>query len=118
MRTQHTEIIPSINGRLVYLHSFIPPEIILGFLLEWKVTYLDIQGVKPEITHGFIKEVVQEDENEMKEELEKLRIKRLVNRRNKQQILTVRSISENHIRQERKIQAQWTKPRVGDLVLV
>lgn len=53
----------------------------------------------------------------MEEGLEGLKIERMVDKREEQQALAVRSISENHTRQEGKTQAQWTQPRVRDLVL-
>lgn len=46
-----------------------------------------------------------------------LRIERMVDKREGQQTLAVRSISENHTRQEGKTQTQWPQPRVRDLVL-
>lgn len=77
------EIMSSINGSLVHLYGFIPAEIILGFVLESKVMHLDIQKVTLEVTNRFIEEVIQRDEDKMKERPEKLRIKGLVNRKDK-----------------------------------
>lgn len=111
-------IMPSIDGRLVRLHGFTPAEIILGFVPEWKVTHAVAQEVTPEGAHGLIEEAIQRDGDEMEEGPERLRIEKLVERRDEQQTLAVRSISENHTRQEGKTRAQWTQPRVGDLVLV
>ncbi len=42
----------------------------------------------------------------------------MIDGREGRRTLAVRSISENHTRQEGKTQAQWTQPRVGDLVLI
>ena len=105
------EILPSVNGRLVRLHGFTPAEIMLGFVPKWRVVY----GNTPEVVPGPIAEALQRDIDELKEGL---RIERLVDRRDEQRTLAVRSISENHTRLEGKTRAQWTQPKVGDLVLV
>lgn len=88
----------------------------LGFVSEWRITktHRDISEVAP----GFIQEALWEDVNVMEEGSEGLRIERLIGRRGEQRTLAIRSISENHTRQEGKPRAQWTQPRVGDLVLV
>ena len=110
------KILPSVNGWLVRLHGFTLAEIMLGFVPEWRITktHRDTSEVPPR----FIEKALQEDVDEMEEGLEGLRIEKLIDRRNERRTLAVRSLSENHIRQERKTRAQWTQPRVGDLVLV
>ena len=65
-----------------------------------------------------MEEALQEDVDVMEEGPDGLRIERLVERREERRTLAVRSISENHTQQEGKTRAQWTQPRVGDLVLV
>ncbi len=102
------EIIPSINGRLVRLHGFTPSEIMLGYVPEWKVTGSETP----------IREVTSEEIEELEKGADGLIIERMVERREEQRTFAVRSISENHTRQEKKTRAQWTKPQVGDLVLV
>ena len=102
------EIIPLINGRLVRLHGFTPSEIMLGYVPEWKVTGSETP----------IREVTLREIEELEEGADGLIIEKIVDRREEQRTFAVRSISENHTRQERKTRAQWTKPRVGDLVLV
>lgn len=104
--TQHTEILPSVNGRLVRLHGFTPAEIILGFVPEWRIT--NTHRDTPGVPLGFIEEALQEDIDEMEEGPEGLRIERLLDRRNERRTLAVRSISENHTRQAGKTRAQWT----------
>ncbi len=47
-----------------------------------------------------------------------LRIEKIIYKREKQRAFAVRSVSKNHTRQEKKTRAKWTKPQVGDLVLV
>ena len=112
------EIIPLINGRLVRLHDFTPSEIMLGYVPEWKVISREMQEFIPGITPETIREATLGEVEELEEGPDGLKIERMIDRREEQRILVVRSISENHTRQEGKTRAQWTKPRVGDLVLV
>ena len=67
----------------------------LGYILEWKVT-----GRKTPIQEAILKEI---------EELEKgvngLIIKKMIDKREEQQTFAVQLISENHTRQEKKMQA-------------
>ena len=112
------EILPSVNGRLVRLHGFTPAEIMLGFVPDWKVTRGNAQEVMPDITHGTMREATPGEVEEIEAGPKGLRIERMIDRREEQRILPVRSISENHTRQEGIMRAQWTQPRVGDLVLV
>lgn len=102
--------------RPVRPHGFTPAEIMLGFVPEWRITnpHRNIPGVLP----GFIKEALQEDVNEIEEGPEGLSIERLVGKEDERRTLAVWSISENHTRQEGKTRAQWTQPRIGDLVWV
>ena len=112
------EVLPSINGRLVRLHGFTPAETMLGFVPEWRVTHEDAQEVMSDITQGAMQEAAQGEIHEMERGPERLRIERMIGHREEQRALAVRSISENQTRQEGKTRAQWTQPRVGELVLV
>ena len=90
----------------------------LRFVPEWKVTHRNAQQVAPDITHETTREATPGEIYEIEEGPEGLRIERMIDRRGEQRTLAVRSISENHTRQEGKTRAQWTQPQVGDLVLV
>ena len=74
--------------------------------------------IKPDITNDTTREATQREIYEIEKGLEGLRIERMIDRREEQRIFAVRLISENYTRQEEKTRAQWTKPRVGDQVLV
>lgn len=84
----------------------------------WKVTHREAQEVRSDITHGTMTEATPGDAEEVEEGPDGLKIERMINRREEQRTLAVRSISENHTRQEGKTRAQWAQHRVGDLVLV
>ena len=112
------KILPSVNGRLVRLHGFIPAEIMLGFIPKWKVTHRNVQQVAPDIMHETTRETTLGEIYEIEEGPKRLKIEKMIDRRGEQRTLAVRSISENHTRQEEKTRAQWTQSRVGDLVLV
>ncbi len=80
----------------------------LGYVPEWKVTGSETP----------IREVTSKGIEELKKGADGLIIERMVEKREEQQTFTVRSISENHTRQEKITRAQWTKSQVGDLVPV
>ena len=109
---------PSTNGRLVRFHGFTPAEIMLGFVPEWKVTHGDAQGVMPDTRHETMREATRGEVKEMDESPEELRIEKMIEEKEEQRALAVQLVSENLTRQEGNTQAQWTQPRVGDLVLV
>lgn len=54
----------------------------------------------------------------MEECLNGLKIEKLVGGREKQQILVIKLILENHTQQKRKTRAQQTQPQVRDLVFI
>ena len=70
-----------INSRLVRLHGFIPAEIMLGFVPQWKVTHGDAQG----IAQGAMREAAQEEVEEIEEGPEGLKIERMIDERKEQQ---------------------------------
>ncbi len=112
------EILPSVNGRLVRLYRFTPSEIIVGFVPEWKITQMSAHEVIPDITNETTREATPGEVYEIEERPVGLILKRIIDGKEEQRTFAVRSISENHTRQERKTRAEWTKPRVGDWVLV
>ncbi len=112
------EILPSVNGRLVRFHGFTPAEIMLGFVPEWKIKQRSAHKVIPDIMNETTREAAPGEIYEIEEGPEELKIERMIDRREERRTFAVRSISENHARQEEKIRAKLTKPQVGDLVLL
>ena len=72
-----------INGRLVRLHGLIPAEIMLSFVLEWRLRH---KGDTSEVMQGFIEEVMQGNVNEIEKGPERFIIQRLVDKKDKQKI--------------------------------
>ena len=83
------KILPSVNGQLVCLHGFTLVENMLGFLLEWKVTYRNAQRIASDIIHETTREAIPGETDEIGEGPEGLRIERIIDRRGEQQTLAV-----------------------------
>ena len=90
----------------------------LGYVPEWKVTSRETQEITAEVIPKIIQKAALGELEGLEEGPDGLTIEKMIDGREEQRTLAVRSISENHTRQEKKTRAQWTKPRVGDLVLV
>ena len=96
------EILPSVNGRLVRLHRFTPSEIIVGFVPEWKITQRSAHEVIPDITNETTREATPREVYGIEERPVGLMLKRIIDGKEEQRTFAVRSISENHTRQEGK----------------
>lgn len=72
------EVLPSINGRLVRLHGFSPAEIMLRFVLKWKVMQGHAQEARPDITHGAMREAKQGKVEDMEERPEGLSVEKMI----------------------------------------
>ena len=76
-----SEILPSVNGRLVRLHGFTPAEIMLRFVPEWKILHKSGHEVILDITNETTREATSRKVSKMEERPEGLRIERMIDRK-------------------------------------
>ncbi len=78
----------------------------LRYVPEWKITNREAQEFIPASTPGIIREAARGEIKSLEDEPGRLKIKKMIDRKEEQQAFAVQSISENHTRQEKKTQAE------------